>query len=191
MRRASVLALVLVAVLVALPTVGRPVARLGAQDATPAAGAGIVGSWRITVAANDPTMGRPPGPALATFFADGTMMGSGPPVVLLPSWAPFPKAIVSAGHGVWEATGPQSVAYTFELLMSEEGGTAYAVITISGTGELDASGDAFASDYSVTVVGQIRGLLATATGTLSGERIAVEPMATPMSETPAVATPAA
>ena len=189
MRRVSVLLSVLALVIAGSVALGRAPSNAVAQDATPAAGAGIVGSWRVAVTPDEPAAGRPPGPSLATFGADGTMLGSGPPVILTPPWAPFPRAIAGPGHGTWEATGPQSVAYTFVLLLSEEGGTAYAVVTISGTAELDASGDAWAGEYTATVVGQIRGVLATAHGTLSGTRLKVEPMATPAAGTPAAGTP--
>lgn len=177
------LAVPLLVALVVLLAAGRIPAR--AQDSTSADGAGIVGSWRITVTPDDPAAGRAPGPALATFGADGTMVASGPPVILTPPWAPFPKAIASAGHGTWEATGPQSVAYTFLLLLSEEGGTAYAVVTISGIAEVAADGNTFSSEYTATVVGMLGRTLASAHGMLSGERITVQPMATPMAATPA------
>jgi hypothetical protein len=189
MRRALVLVSVLVAVLVASLAGGRPLARLGAQDATPADGAGFVGSWRITVAP-DASAGRPPWPALATFGADGTMVAAGTPVILAPPGAPFPKVVASTGQGTWEATGPQSVAFTFDLLLSEEGGTAYAVVTVRGIAELDAGGDAWAGEYSATIVGMLGRTLSEGHGMLSGTRIGVEPMAMPAAGTPAAATPA-
>jgi hypothetical protein len=189
MRRALVLGSVLVAVLVALLAVGRPLADLGAQDATPAASAGFVGSWLVTVTP-DAAAGRPPWPALASFGADGTMVAAGTPVILAPPGAPFPKVIASTGQGTWEATGPRSVAFTFVLLLSEEGGTAYAVVTVSGIGELDASGDAWAGEYTATVVGQVGRTLAVGHGMLAGTRIGVEPMAT-LEGTPVAGTPAA
>src|SRR5215210_6107529 len=80
MRRVSVVLSVLALVLAGFVALGRVPLNAGAQDATPAAGAGFVGSWRLTVTTADPAAGQSQFPALATFFADGTMLGSSLPV---------------------------------------------------------------------------------------------------------------
>jgi hypothetical protein len=140
---------------------------------------GFVGSWRITVTPDALATGETLGPALATFGADGTMTSAGSPVIIAPPPSPFPLLIASAGHGTWEGTGEHSAAFTFLGLLAEQGGTAHAVVTISGIGELDASGDTFAGEYSAKTVGQTGRTFAEGHGALSGTRIAVEPMSVP------------
>lgn len=144
-----------------------------------ASATGFVGSWRITVTPDALAAGDTLGPALATFGADGTMISAGSPVIIAPPGSPFPLLIASAGHGTWEATGEQSAAFTFLLLLAEQGGTAHAVVTINGIGDLDASGDTFAGEYTAKVVGQTGQTIAEGHGALSGTRIGVEPMVRP------------
>jgi hypothetical protein len=144
-----------------------------------ASAAGFVGSWRIAVSPDALADVQTLGPALATFGADGTMISAGSPVIIAPPGSPFPLLIASAGHGTWESTNEQSSAFTFLVLLAEQGGTAHAVVTISGIAELDASGDTFAGEYSAKTVGQTGRTLAEGHGALSGTRIAVEQMVMP------------
>ena len=152
--------------------------------------AGFVGSWRITVTPDALAGGESLGPALATFGADGTMLTAGSPVILTPPGSPFPLVIASGGHGTWTADGPQSAAFTFLVLLAEEGGTAHATVTISGIAELDSAGDTWEGEYSAKTVGQYGNTLSEGHGGLAGTRVGVELMAMP-SATPAAGTPTA
>ena len=137
-----------------------------AQDATPAALAGhpLVGAWLLDVDADDPA--NPP--ALAIFHDDGTYIQADPDG--------------SNGLGSWEATGQNSATLTAVFYgLDEAGNFAGDTVKVRATVEVDAAGDALTAEYTLDFVGPdgtSSGELGPTTAT--AERIAVEPMGTPV-----------
>lgn len=129
-----------------------------AQDATPAAGTTIVpqqghplvGAWIADVAGESPS--------LIAFSADGVVTdvetGGG------------------AGVGTWQPTGERTAAFT--MLIAVGGPGFAATVQVNATVSVDASGDAGAGEYSLTVVGADGAVLATETGTVAITRIPVQ-----------------
>ena len=163
MRRAPLLLAVVALVLVALATAGRPGPGTAAQNATPAAGDGhpLVGSWLTDTDADDPT--NPP--SLSTFHADGTYLE---------------VDAEGVGVGAWEPTGERTAALTFLFQGLGEDGAVFSG-TVRATVEVAEDGQSFAGPYTIEFAG-IPGLPAgeLGPGTATGERIAVEPMGTPV-----------
>ena len=127
-----------------------------AQDATPTATAGhpIVGTWivdrNIATGAEAPVVG--------VFTADGG----------------FTDAYQGA-TGVWEATGPNSVAFTLIAFNGPpEATTGYAVVR--ATWEIDASGETMSGPANVTVVLPDGTVVATEEFSSTATRLRVEPM---------------
>ena len=163
MRRTLVLVPVLAVALAGWVALGR--GGTSAQDATPAALADhpIVGAWLLDVDADDPA--NPP--ALAIFHDDGTYLQADPDG--------------SNGVGTWEATGPTTAALTAIFHGQDETGGFAGATTARGTVEVDEAGEALTAEYTLdfggpdgTSAGEIGPATATA------ERIAVEPMGTPV-----------
>ena len=115
----------------------------------------------------DAAADQPPTPALATFFADGSLIFSGLPVrpasdldgspdpspSAQPEASPSNLLYSSAGQGVWTSTGSVRAALTFVELVSDGTGSLAATVTVSATVKVDESGDFMTGPYSVTSVG--------------------------------------
>ena len=107
------------------------------------------------------------GPGDVVFSADGTLVSLDSEDVSL---------------GVWEPTGPSTVALMFSgLIPVEELGIAGARITIRATLEVAPDGQSFSGDYTA----ELSGSEAMPTGeygpdSVTGTRVVVEPMGTPV-----------
>jgi len=121
----------------------------------------LVGAWNID--ATGPT--HPPVPALLLFTSDGIVMGARPPL-------PFE----TPGFGNWMSTGPQTAAFTFMVLTGSEQGPFSAKSKISGTVHYDAATDSWHGPNHLDVFDPSGRIVFSDTGTLSGTRIAIEPL---------------
>ncbi|MFN8491769.1 MAG: ester cyclase [Caldilineaceae bacterium] len=121
----------------------------------------LVGAWNID--ATVPTL--PPVPALLVFTSDGIVMGARPPL-------PFE----TPAYGNWISTGPQTAAFTFMTLTGSEKGPFSAKSKITGTVNYDPATDSWQGPNHLDVFDPSGTLVFSATGELSGTRIAVEPM---------------
>ena len=184
MRRAPHVVPIGVVIVFGLLTAG-PARITAAQDATPSREAhGFVGSWELTVREDQ----APPFPALATIGADGTLLVSPPPVVPPAPRGPQTVVHTSAGHGVWEATGPATGILTFVLLAADAEGRFFATRTVRADVTLDGDGQTFRGAYAGTVADPSGSVLATDAGMLLATRIVAE-APEPPNATPAAGTP--
>lgn len=164
MPRTPVLGSVVVVLLAGWGELGRGADAL-AQDATPAAPAGhpIVGAWLIDVDADDPA--NPPG--LVIFRDDGTYLQADPDG--------------RTGVGSWEATGPDTAALTALFHGQDETGDFADTTKVRATVEVADDGDALTAEYTLEFIGPdgtSGGEIGP--GTATAERIAVEPVGTPV-----------
>ncbi len=175
-RPVYAMALLLAVLLVAGPALSGSAA---AQAGTPTtAGSGFVGSWRLVV--TDQSGGRPPFPALAAFEAGGVFVTSNPLVTPAAPGAPNKLTFSTTGYGAWTATPNGGAALTFMAIDSDEQGHVIAVATIRATFVLGADGNSFSGPFAVTVAAPNGKVVFTSGGTVSGTRIAVEPMGSPV-----------
>jgi hypothetical protein len=180
MRRTKHVVSALAVVLFVLLPAGRsPTTK--AQDATPTPGQEFVGSWRLTVTETQ----APPFLALGTFGADGTVVVSPPPVVPPAPRGPATVVHTSAGHGAWEATGPDTAILTFILLAADEEGNPFATRTVRASLTLGGDGRSFGGEFEATIADPAGNVVATETGTIQATRLVAEaPATTPMAGTP-------
>jgi hypothetical protein len=147
--------------------------RTGAQTGTPSAtDNGFVGAWRLTF---DTPLG--PSQSLLTVMADGTVLFSGQPVK--PAAEVIPVTFISAGHGVWEQTGPTTAAITWVGLVTNGEGNLLASATDSVEANLGAGGNVWSGSYSATVADPSGQVLYVGGATVRATRITVQPLATP------------
>jgi hypothetical protein len=173
MRRVPFLAALLVVAVAAAFILGSAQLRTGAQDATPAAAdGGFVGAWRIT---SENPAGTSQG--LLTLMADGTVLFSGRPAA--PTGGDPPVVFISAGHGAWEQTGPDTAAASFTVFIADGAGNFLWVVTDSVEMTLGADGNSWSGPYSSTTADPGGTVLATVPGTAEATRITVQPVATP------------
>ena len=152
--------------------------RRGTQAATPpAAGQSFVGAWRLTF--DTPFADSQ---SLLTVPADGTVLFSGRPA--RPAAEGVPVTFVSAGHGVWQQTGPTTAATTWVGFVSDGQGNCLATATDSVQATLDADGDAWSGSYSATVADPSGAVIFVGSGTVQAMRITVQPLATPAAGMP-------
>lgn len=145
------------------------VARAGAQDGEPGMHP-IVGTWRVF-------LGDAPGiHGLVSHGAGGTLIGADPPVASPPPGMPVRALHISPGLGVWEAAGEDRAAVTFQQLVTDENGTLLSIVTVSGVRQLSADGKSFTTPYAYVAADPHGNVLDSGTGTVRGERMAVEPM---------------
>jgi hypothetical protein len=156
-----------------------------AQDATPMAGQDFVGSWRLTVTETQ----APPFFALGTFGADGTVVVSPPPVVPPAPSGPGTVVHTSAGHGAWEATGPDSAIVTFMLLAADEEGNPFATRTVRASLMAGADGQSFSGEFEATIADPTGNVVATESGAIEASRLVAEAPGTPVAM-PVIGTPA-
>lgn len=177
MRRVLFLAAAL-AVAGAAVVLGSAPLRSDALAATSsAAGRGFVGAWRLTF---DTPLGA--SQSLLTVTADGTVLFSGRPA--RPAAEGVPVTFVSAGHGVWQQTGPTTAETTWVGFVSDGQGNFLATATDSVQATLDADGDSWSGSYSATVADPSGSVIFVGGGTVQATRITVQPLATPAAGTP-------
>jgi hypothetical protein len=175
MRHVPFLAAVLVAAALIL---GSAPLRTRAQTGTPAAtGQGFVGAWRLTF---DTPLG--PSQSLLTVMADGTVLFSGRPVS--PAAGETLVTFSSAGHGVWQPTGPTTAATTWVGLVSDGEGNFLAIVTDSVEATLGADENSWHGSYSAVVADPDGNVLYVGRATVQAARITVQPLATPVAGTP-------
>jgi hypothetical protein len=179
MRRVPFLAALLAVAVATALVLGSTQLRTGAQTGTPsAAGQGFVGAWRLTF---DTPLGA--SQSLLTAMADGTVLFSGRPVS--PAAGGFPVIFSSAGHGVWQRTGPTTAEATWVGLVTDGQGNFLASVTDSVEVTLGADGNSWSGSYSATVADPDGNVLFVGGGTVQATRITVQPLATPAAGTPA------
>jgi hypothetical protein len=141
-----------------------------AQQGTPeAVSHPIVGTWR-EVAIQE---GVPPLDLTTVFTSDGTIIGAGAPLFPL---EPGVVMFFGPGTGVWEATGPNAVAYTVDLMLADAEGNPAGRQTVYGTREVSADGQTFTGGYTYTISAADGTVLFSAAGVDEGTRLTVEPM---------------
>ena len=151
----------------------------GAQAGTPpAADQSFVGAWRLTF---ETPLG--PSQSLLTVMADGTVLFSGLPVK--PAAEGAPVTFVSAGHGAWRQTSPTTAEITWEGFVTDVQGNFLAIATDSVQATLDAGGNAWNGPYTATVVDPDGTVIYEGGATVQATRITVQPLATPVTGTPA------
>jgi hypothetical protein len=173
--------IVLTAVLVLLS--GGP--GVAAQDAD-TANHPIVGTWEVSLG-DDPHVH-----GLLTHHADGTMTSTDPITMVAPPGSPVSVLYPSGAFGVWEATGPNTIAYTYRQFNSDADGNLIAIVTISGVREVSADGQTFTGHGTVQVAdpeGNV--FFSEPTPEVRGQRLVVmpiEPVGTPAASPEAGAT---
>jgi len=121
-----------------------------AQESSPesVAAHAIVGTWVLQF--DDPAMA----PVVGVFGADGSFIDAG------------------SGHaGVWEATDPGTVLHTWAHVFAQ----ANNYVVVSGTIDLDGSGDGWTQGYSSMVVTADGTVIATGGGTVQARRLHIVP----------------
>jgi hypothetical protein len=178
MRRVPFLATLLAMVAAGL-VLGVNNLRSVAQTGTPPAAVvdRFVGAWRLTF---DTPMG--PSQSLLTVMADGTVLFSGRPVS--PAAGETPVTFSSAGHGVWESTGPTTAATTWVGMVTDGEGNFLAVVADSVEATLGADSNSWSGTYSATVNDPDGNVLYVGGATVEATRITVQPLATPAAGTP-------
>jgi hypothetical protein len=148
--------------------------RTSAQDATPAMMGThpVVGTWIVQF--EDPAEA----PAVGVWHADGSFVDA------------------ASGHaGQWEPTSPNTALHSWIHIFPENNN----YVVVSGTIEVDASGDSFTQPYSAMVVSADGMVLNTINSTVYGTRfrpIPEDQIGTPLeivptwAPAPATATPA-
>ena len=185
MRRATLVVSILALALLSQLAANRSPAT-NAQDATSMAGQEFVGSWRLNVTEAQ----APPFLALGTFGAEGTVVVSPPPVVPPSPHGPATVVHTSAGHGAWEAAGPDAAIVTFVLLAADEQGNLFATRTVRASLTLGADGQSFSGKFEATVADPGGNVMATESGVIQATRIIAEAPGT-QAATPITGTPAA
>ncbi len=185
MRRTAI-AIVSSVLLTSALVLGAPIT--GQRTASAQSAKDVIGSWLVELTDADASVDQAPSPALATFFADGSLIFSDLPVRpassvdassdAAPSAAPMassPTAVVyaTAGQGIWTATGSVRAAVTFIELVTDGTGSLVATVTVSATVRVDETGDAMTGPYSVTSAGPDGQPLPDSSGTLQGTRIKI------------------
>jgi len=132
-----------------------------AQDASATADSPAVGAWLLQDA-SDPTGA----PFVAIIHSDGTYS----------QWDPQ-----GASVGSWESTGPNTGAITITQIGVDPETGAFGSTAIRGTFETAADGESLTATYTVEFVGpdgSDTGQMGP--GAVTGTRIAIEPMGTPV-----------
>ena len=131
----------------------------------PAEGPPIVGSWVLRVDGFPEAFTE-----LVAVQSDGTLIDT--------------NAAGSIGIGSWEATGPNSFNLTFNSL-SLIGSTdrvegSLAMGTIRASGEVSEDGQSFTAEFTLELTGEGTPPGEFGLGSVTGTRITVEPMGTPV-----------
>jgi len=128
----------------------------------------FVGSWQLTFfeAAGSPTL------RLATFGTDDAVVTAEHPVVT-PPIAPG-VVFTGSGHGVWQATGPDTAIVTFVSLGSTGQGTLFGTVTARSNIRVGWDGQTFSGHVVWTIADRDGNPLATYPGTFQAKRIVAE-----------------
>ena len=132
-------------------------------------GKSLTGAWFLNVA---PT-GIPPFVSLGTFGADGTTTNISSVSMGAPGTTGLPE---SPGYGVWTRTGAHTYAVTFVTITGDGAGGFSGSQKVRATLEVGPTGDALSGPFQVDVFDATGHLIVSATGTVSGTRIKVEPL---------------
>jgi hypothetical protein len=85
----------------------------------------------------------------------------------------------TSAMGSWEATGPNSFNLTFnDLSLTEEG--SLLIGTIRASGEVSEDGQSFTAEFTLELTGEGAPTGENGPGSVTGTRINVEPMGTPV-----------
>lgn len=129
---------------------------------------GFVGSWRVM--ATDPEATEL---SLGSFGADGIVVTSPRPV--FPPFGPSGEPIyTSAGHGAWEATGPDTAVATFVVLTADSQGNPSVTATVHASVALGADEGTFAGEGSRTFTDPAGNIVGSQPVTVEGSRIVVD-----------------
>jgi hypothetical protein len=129
---------------------------------------GFVGSWLVTFFEED----GPPTLALATFGADGTVVTAEHPVVTPP--IATGAVFTIAGHGAWQATGPDTAVATFVGLASYGEGILFGTATARSSMTLGSDRQTFSGSVVWTIADPAGNVLATYPGAYRATRIIAE-----------------
>jgi len=147
--------------------------RAMAQQATPAGGALLTGSWVVAVSFEGSTPLVLPN--LVSFGADGTMSVTAPPLLPeLPSAGGNQDAF-SGGIGAWTQSGDGNAEARFAFLVTSADGTLASINTVRQSITLDLAGDSYSGTFSLDIADASGAITSTATGSLQGNRIVVGP----------------
>ena len=83
--------------------------------------------------------------------------------------------IIGTTHGGWSRTGRRTFALTFVGLAFDEAGAFLATQRVRVAAEVNPAGDSFSGPFQTDFLAADGRVLASATGTVRGTRIAVEP----------------
>ncbi|MGH2562047.1 MAG: hypothetical protein ACRDJH_23560 [Thermomicrobiales bacterium] len=172
MRRATIFASVVIAIVLGAFGIGHALQTQANEDPSQADAQTLVGTWRVTATSE----GLPPHRGLSTFGADGTVIIADVPSAPAEPGAPFAISLFSSGLGAWEDTGDGSAAYTYEQLVADEQGNFLSRVTGTGTRQLSADGQSFTGTYSFRVADPAGEVIFTGSGTTEGTRLTIEPM---------------
>jgi len=121
----------------------------------------LVGAWKVEAT----SLHHSPIQTLMVFSSDGNITGARPP-------SPFE----TPAFGSWVSTGPQTAAYTFLAVFGNDKGDFTGKIKVSGTVHYDAATDSWQGPNQAVFTDASGSTVFTDTGTLSGTRIAIEPL---------------
>jgi hypothetical protein len=138
------------------------------QGTPEAASHPVVGTWREIATLE----GAPPLDLTTVFTSDGTIIGAGAPASQM---EPGVVMFIGPGTGVWEATGPNSVAYTVDLMLADAEGMPAGRLTVHGTREVSADGQTFTGEFTNVISAPDDTVLFTVSGVDEGIRLTVEP----------------
>jgi len=167
MRRLHILAALLLVVAAAIAP-----ATVSAQGSTPGTGTEhpVVGAWLIKT---DPTCQCPPD-EVVVLGPGGTMVDANPN---------------ATGYGTWAPTGANTADVTFLQPQTDDKGNFVGFLTIRASVEVASDGQTFSGTYTLefpAAMAQAAGLQAGeyGPGTVTGQRVNVEKMGTPIGPIP-------
>ena len=134
----------------------------------------LVGSWQLTFTPNRTMAGSAAASfqGLATFTSDGSVIETDATEVIPLMIAATSVVYGTPGHGIWQP-GPAvgNLFIQFISLLVNPNETLYAKKTVTITGALDSTGNRFKGNYSFELVDRMGHVIATGSGTLTGQRI--------------------
>jgi hypothetical protein len=158
------------AALAGIGLAGRSGAIARADDDQP-----LVGSWTVV---GVPT-GAQPGPPrlLVSFTGDGVALRSAPLRQAAPPALGSATMFISTTHGVWARMDDGRFGLTWVGFAFDDAGTFLATQRVRVAVELNDTLDGFSGPFTTDFVGADGQVLASASGTVQGTRIQVEPPA--------------
>lgn len=122
-------------------------------------GPSIIGSWEATSVVDGTTDVNP---LFATFGKDGTLVSTGP------------SNANSVAHGAWKKTGAGQYSATLVFFVYDASGNANLKVTNNGEYQVSQDGQSYTSVFEATLSTLDGTVVATVTGTSSGNRINVQ-----------------